>query len=58
MQKRRNKFVEILKQIKKISNELYINYEDTPFSLIVDEIDLSLKKLKRVTIRALRLSTR
>ena len=45
MQKRKNQFVEIIEQIEKLSNELYIDSEDTPFSLVVNEIDLSLKKL-------------
>ena len=50
MQKRRNQFVEVFEQIEKISNELYIDSEDTPFSLVVDETDLSLKKLKELQL--------
>ncbi|XP_057463529.1 uncharacterized protein LOC130753466 isoform X1 [Actinidia eriantha] len=45
MQKRRNQFVEVLAQIEKISNELYLDFEDTPSSIAVDESDLSLRKL-------------
>ena len=48
MQKRRNQVVEVLEQIEKISNELYIDFEDTPFSLVVDETDLSLKNLEEL----------
>ncbi|GFS34610.1 microtubule-associated protein 65-9 [Actinidia rufa] len=48
MQKKRNRFVEILEQIEKISNELYIDFEDTPSSIVVDESDLSLRKLEEL----------
>ena len=47
-QKKRNQFVEILEQMEKKLNELYIDSEDIPFSLVVDETDLSLKKLEEL----------
>ncbi|GFS42503.1 transducin family protein [Actinidia rufa] len=48
MQKRRNQFVEVLAQIEKISNELYLDSEETPSSIAVDESDLSLRKLEEL----------
>ncbi|GFZ15631.1 microtubule-associated protein 65-9 [Actinidia rufa] len=45
MQERRNQFVEVLAQIEKISNKLYNDSDDTPSSLVVDESDLSIRKL-------------
>ncbi|GFZ03429.1 microtubule-associated protein 65-9 [Actinidia rufa] len=44
-ERRRNQFVEVLAQIEKISNELYNDFDDTPSSLVVDESDLSIRKL-------------
>ncbi|GFY86348.1 tetratricopeptide repeat (TPR)-like superfamily protein [Actinidia rufa] len=44
----RNQFVEVLEQIEKISNELYIDSKDTPSSIVVDEFDLSLRKFEEL----------
>ncbi|KAA8539835.1 hypothetical protein F0562_026527 [Nyssa sinensis] len=43
---RRNQFIEILQQIQKISNEIYRSSEYTPSNTVVDETDLSLRKLE------------
>ncbi|GFY95671.1 microtubule-associated protein 65-9 [Actinidia rufa] len=45
MQERRNQFVKVLAQIEKISNKLYNDSDDTLSSLVVDESDLSIRKL-------------
>ena len=50
MRKRMNQFVEVFEQIEKILNELYIDSEDTPFSLVVDKTDLSLKKIEELQL--------
>ncbi|KAK9147572.1 hypothetical protein Scep_006329 [Stephania cephalantha] len=42
---RRNQFVEVLEQIRKISNEICTPVELIPSRAVVDETDLSLKKL-------------
>ncbi|XP_057476328.1 65-kDa microtubule-associated protein 3-like isoform X2 [Actinidia eriantha] len=42
---RRNQFVEVLEQIRKISTELYTSSEHAPSSTFVDQNDLSLRKL-------------
>ena len=46
LEERRNQFVEIFNQIENISNELYNDSEDTPSSIVVDETDLSIRKLE------------
>ena len=48
LDKRMNQFVEFLEQIKNISNELYNDSEDTSSSIVVDETDLSIKKLEEL----------
>ncbi|GFZ15660.1 microtubule-associated protein 65-9 [Actinidia rufa] len=48
MQKRRNQFIEVLEQIRKFSNALYNDSDDTPSSLVVDEYDLSIRKLEEL----------
>ncbi|PSS32421.1 Microtubule-associated protein [Actinidia chinensis var. chinensis] len=45
---RRNQFVEILEQIQKISNEIHMYSEYTLSRTIVDETDLSLRKLEEL----------
>ncbi|CAL5404904.1 unnamed protein product [Camellia sinensis] len=45
---RRNQFVEVLEQIHKISNEIHRSSEYTPSSTVVDETDLSLRKLEEL----------
>ena len=45
---RRNQFVEVLEQIQKISNEIYMSSEYTPSKIVVDEADLSLRKLEEL----------
>lgn len=42
---RKNQFIEVMKQIQKIKNEIY---RLTSTSLIVDERDLSLRKLEEL----------
>ncbi|GFZ04655.1 sequence-specific DNA binding transcription factor ATNDX [Actinidia rufa] len=48
LEERRNQFIEVLEQIKIISNELYNDSDDTPSSIVVDEIDLSFRKLEEL----------
>ncbi|XP_059629457.1 65-kDa microtubule-associated protein 3-like [Cornus florida] len=45
---RRNQFLEVLEQIQKISDELHRPSEYTPSNTIVDETDLSLRKLEEL----------
>ena len=45
---RRNQFLEVLDQIQKISSEIYCSSEYTPYNTIVDESDLSLRKLEEL----------
>ncbi|GFZ16420.1 microtubule-associated protein 65-9 [Actinidia rufa] len=45
MQERRNQFIEVLEQIRKFSHELYNDSIYTPSSIVVDESDLSIRKL-------------
>ncbi|GFY81967.1 microtubule associated protein (MAP65/ASE1) family protein [Actinidia rufa] len=45
---RRNQFVEVLEQIQKISNEIHMSSEYTPSRTVVDEADLSLRKLEEL----------
>ena len=48
LEEKRNQFIEILAQMEKISNELYLDSEDTPSSIAVDELDLSIRKLEEL----------
>ncbi|MBA0587324.1 65-kDa microtubule-associated protein 3 [Gossypium raimondii] len=45
---RRNQFVEVLEQIQKITNEIYGSTESFSSKTIVDETDLSLRKLEEL----------
>lgn len=45
---RRNQFVEVLEQIRKISNEIHRSSEYPPTSTAVDEADLSSRKLEEL----------
>lgn len=45
---RRNQFVEVLEQIRKISNEIHRSSEYPPTSTAVDETDLSSRKLEEL----------
>ncbi|KAA8533822.1 hypothetical protein F0562_031339 [Nyssa sinensis] len=45
---RRKQFLEVLEQIQKISNEIYMPSEYTPSNTVVDETDLSLRKLEEL----------
>ena len=48
LEDKRNQFIEVLEQIEKISNELYNDSDDTPSSIVVDETDLSSRKLEEL----------
>ena len=48
LEEKKNQFDEVLEQIKNISNELYNDSEDTPSSIVVDETDLSIRKLEEL----------
>ncbi|MFQ6631234.1 hypothetical protein Gotur_010000 [Gossypium turneri] len=45
---RRNQFVEVLEQIQKITNEIYGSTESFSSKTVVDETDLSLRKLEEL----------
>ncbi|KAL7253883.1 hypothetical protein ACSBR1_008261 [Camellia fascicularis] len=45
---RRNQFVEVLDQIQKLSNEINMSFEYIPPCIVVDETDLSLRKLEEL----------
>ncbi|XWS61043.1 hypothetical protein CRYUN_Cryun07bG0091800 [Craigia yunnanensis] len=45
---RRNQFVEVLKQVQKITNEIYESTESISSKTVVDETDLSLRKLEEL----------
>ncbi|XVF09710.1 hypothetical protein REPUB_Repub07fG0118800 [Reevesia pubescens] len=45
---RRNQFVEVLEQIQKITHEIYGSTELVSFKTVVDETDLSLRKLEEL----------
>ena len=48
LEERKNQFIGVLEQIKIISNELYNDSDDTPSSIVVDETDLSSRKLEEL----------
>lgn len=45
---RRNQFVEVLEQMQKITNEIYGSTESFSSKTVVDETDLSLRKLEEL----------
>ncbi|KAJ4955309.1 hypothetical protein NE237_012092 [Protea cynaroides] len=45
---RRNQFIEVLQKIQKISNEICSSTEYNPSRIVVDETDLSLRKLEEL----------
>lgn len=45
---RKNQFFEVLNQVEKISNEICGSVEDSAYKMVVDETDLSLKRLEEL----------
>lgn len=48
---RRNQFIEVLEQIHKVTNEIYGSLESVSSTTVVDEIDLSLRKLEELHLQ-------
>lgn len=52
---RRNRFVEVLDKIDDISKEIYRSKEDNSYMRVIDESDLSLKRLDELQSQLLAL---